>query len=127
MGLGSRSKLEGMFKDMELSRYINVAFKQQMADFKETAEQKTVFTYNMDMQLWNKQTMPATRIAFQDRKLDEEVVTDGGKQGTIIQEKVDVEKSASENDAINQHKAVEEDIDKETAVTRMLFEEERGS
>ena len=51
------------------------------------------------------------------------LVTDSGKQGTIIQEKVDVEKSDSENDVINQHEAVEEDIDEETAVARMLYKE----
>ena len=33
---------------------------------------QTMFAYIMAMLLWNKQTMPATRIAFQDRKLDEE-------------------------------------------------------
>ena len=51
------------------------------------------------------------------------VVTEGGKQGIIMQEKVDVEKSTPETEVINQHEAVEEDIDKETAVARTLYEE----
>ena len=46
------------------------------------------------------------------------VATDDGKQGTIKPVKVDVKKFAS-----TQHKAVEKDIDKETAVARMLYEE----
>ena len=54
--------------------------------------------------------------------MKQEVVTVDGKQETIIQDKVDVEKSTSENDVIIQHKAVEKDIDEETAVARMLYE-----
>ena len=43
----------------------------------------------MTMLLWIMQTMPATRLADQDRKLDEEVVTDGG----------DIDKDTVEDDA----------------------------
>ena len=45
--------------------------------------------------------------------MDQEVVTDDDKQGTIMQEKTDVEKSALGYDVITRHKAVEEDIDEE--------------
>ena len=73
-----------------------------------------MFAYITTMRLRIKQTLPATRIAFQDRKLDEAVVTDGGKQEPIVQEKVDVAKSALEDDAINQHEAVKDDINEDT-------------
>ena len=53
---------------------------EQKAAFKETAKQKgdqTMSTYIMAMLFWTKQSMPATKQAFQDRKLDEAVVTAG--------------------------------------------------
>ena len=56
-------------------------------------------------------------------KMVQVVAIEGGKKGTIMHEKVDVMKSTSEDDAINQHKAVEQDINEETAVAKMLYEE----
>ena len=49
-------------------------------------------------------------------------VVDDGKQGTITQEKVDVERSASETGVTNQHEAVDDDTEKETEVTKMLYD-----
>ena len=71
----------------------------------------------MAMLFWLKQTMPATKQASQDRKLDEAVVTDGGKQQLIIQEKVDVDKPSLVEDVITHHDAIENTTDKVTKST----------
>merc|ERR1711888_273749 len=50
------------------------------------------------------------------------IAIEGGKQGTIVLEKVDVKKSTLESNVTNQHTGVDPDIDKETAVAKLLFE-----
>merc|ERR1712071_378701 len=52
-GAGFTSKLEGMFKDMELSRDVNVAFKQHMVHLQENERDKIDLTVNvLSMAFW---------------------------------------------------------------------------
>ncbi|XP_026684538.1 cullin-4A [Diaphorina citri] len=48
-GGGFTSKLEGMFKDMELSKDINVAFKQYMGNLKEDKESTSNNALGIDL------------------------------------------------------------------------------
>ena len=52
-GAGFTSKLEGMFKDMELSQDVNVAFKQHVDNMQNSAEYKIDLTVNvLSMAYW---------------------------------------------------------------------------
>ena len=71
-GGGFTSKLEGMFKDMELSKDVNVAFKQYMAHTNQPDVTGMDLTVNiLTMGYWptyapTEVTLPAEMVKFQD-------------------------------------------------------------
>jgi cullin-4 len=62
-GAGFTSKLEGMFKDMELSRDVNVAFKQHMAHLHSNDEGRIDLTVSvLSMAFWPTYVVTETHL-----------------------------------------------------------------